>query len=144
MKITSLITGALLALATAAYVHAEVKPGPKGGQLLETKPLRAEFFINAEKKAEITFYDEALQPVAPADQIVVVNAEPKSGRQILETEKTATGFVTKTALPEGEVYRLVVQVKETPSAKSENFRLQFNLSNCAECSRPEYACTCGH
>jgi hypothetical protein len=55
-----------------------------------------------------------------------------------------TGFVSKTTLPAGEPYRVVVQVRATPDAKPQNFRLDLNLALCGECQRAEYACTCDH
>jgi hypothetical protein len=60
----------------------------------------------------------------------------------LEVVKTEFGFATKDALPAGEPYRVVVQVRATPEAKPQNFRLDLNLGHCAGCDRAEYACTC--
>jgi len=145
MKTMKYIASFLLALTVStAALHAAEKivAGPKGGRLLETEPQKAEFFVNADRKAEISFYDANLKPVAPGSQVVAVTAEPKSGRAKVEFEKTATGYVSKTALPEGEPYRVVVQVRTTPEAKPQNFRVDFNLETCGECKHPEYACTC--
>ncbi len=131
-----------LAVLTAAE---KIVAGPKGGRLLETKPVKAEFFVNAERKAEINFYDEGMKPVAPDAQVVAITAEPKTGRAKLELEKTATGFVTKTALPEADApYRVVVQIRPSAEAAPQNFRVDLNLENCAECNHAEYACTCSH
>lgn len=138
----------LLFLATVAgalALPAKSPAGPKGGRLLETAPLPAEFFVTPDRQVEITFYDAALQPVVPGTQSVAVIAEPATGRTTLALERTATGFISKTALPAGEPYRVVVQVRATPDAKPQNFRLDLNLAHCGECSRAEYACTCeGH
>jgi len=139
------ITSFLLALSvSAAALHASEKIviGPKGGRLLETEPQKAEFFVNADRKVEISFYDADLKPVAPGAQVLAVTAEPKAGRTKVEFEKSATGYVSKAALPEGEPYRVVVQVRATPEAKPQNFRVDFNLETCGECKHPEYACTC--
>ncbi|MBL9219138.1 MAG: hypothetical protein JNG82_11655 [Opitutaceae bacterium] len=134
----------LAALGGAMLLAAETPAGPKGGRLLESSPLKAEFFVTKDRKVEISFYDAALKPVAPGTQTVAVTAEPASGRTALELEKTATGFVSKTALPVGEPYRVVVQVRATADAKPQNFRLDLNLALCGECQRAEYACTCDH
>lgn len=145
MKTMKAITSLFLALTvTAAALHAAEKivAGPKGGRLLETEPQKAEFFVNKDRKVEISFYDAALKPVAPTTQVVSVTAEPKSGRTKLDLEKTADGYVSKSALPEGEPYRVVVQVRPTPDAKPQNFRVDLDLSICNECKHPEYACTC--
>lgn len=133
-----------VALCAAALVHAEkIVGGPSGGRLLETEPVRAEFVVSAERKAEIRFYDVALQPVAPESQTVAITAEPAGGRVKLEVVKTAFGFATKEALPAAdEPYRVVVQVRATPEAKPQNFRVDLNLGHCGGCDRAEYACTC--
>ncbi len=134
----------IAAAVTALPLAAKPAAGPKGGRLLESSPLKAEFFVTKDRKVEVSFYDAALKPVAPGTQLVAVTAEPASGRAALELEKTATGFVSKASLPAGEPYRIVVQVRATPDAKPQNFRLELNLAICGECQRAEYACTCEH
>ena len=136
----------LLALTSATLLQAEKNTGgPKGGRLLESMPLQAEFFVNADRKVEITFYDAGLKPVAPGTQTVTVTAEPATGRTPVELEKTDTGFVSKSGLPAGEPYRIVVQVRATADAKPQNFRIDLNMGPCGECKRAEYACICeGH
>jgi hypothetical protein len=145
MKMKSLLL-AVAALSGLVSLHAaeEVVGGPKGGRLLETEPLKAEFFVTTDRKVEIIFYDAALKPTAPTTQTVTVNAEPKTGRTSLELEKTPTGFISKTALPAGDPYRVVVQVRASPDAKPVNFRIELALHTCGECKRAEYACVCGH
>ncbi len=140
---TKTLLSLTVALCAAAFVHAaQLVGGPAGGRLLETEPARTEFVVNAERKAEIRFYDAALKPAAPTTQVVAVTAEPASGRAKLEVVRTEFGFVTTDALPAGEPYRVVVQVRATPEAKPQNFRIDLNLGHCAGCDRAEYACTC--
>lgn len=140
------ITFAVAALCATASLHAEkIVAGPKGGRLLESEPLKAEFFVTAERKVEITFYDAALKPVDAGAQVVTVTAEPTAGKVKLDLEKTATGFVSKEALPAGEPYRVVVQTRASADAKPKNFRVDLNLEMCGGCQKKEYACTCeGH
>ncbi len=135
----------IAALAVTTVLLAKTEAGPKGGRLLETEPLKAEFFVNADRKAEFTFYDAALKPADPGTQTVAVTAEPASGRVKLDLERTATGFISKTALPEGAPYRVVVQVRPGADASPQNFRIDLNLATCGECRKAEYACACeGH
>lgn len=141
-SIASLILAAV-AFSASALAAEKVVASPKGGRLLETEGQKTEFFVTADKKVEINFYDAASKPVAPGAQVVTINAEPKSGRTKVELEKTATGYVSKTALPAAtEPYRVVVQVRSNAEAKPQNFRVDLNLETCAECKHPEYACTC--
>jgi hypothetical protein len=118
--------------------------GPKGGRLLETEPLKAEFFVTADRKAEVTFYDASMKPIVPTTQTVAITAEAASGRVQLEMEKSPTGFISKNALPEGDPYRVVVQVRTAADVKPQNFRINLQMHICGECARAEYACTCGH
>ncbi|MBI3870445.1 MAG: hypothetical protein HY299_18105 [Verrucomicrobia bacterium] len=118
--------------------------GPKGGRLLENPTPRAEFFVEKDRTVTITFYDAALKAVAPGEQTVNVVAEVKSGKVELEFEKKGDVLVSKTPLPEGDGYNVVVQIKTRPDAKPQNFRVKYDTRACGECKRPEYACTCGH
>jgi hypothetical protein len=137
------ITFAVAAFCAAASLHAEkIVAGPKGGRLLESEPQKAEFFVTTDRKVEITFYDAALKPVDAGTQVVTVTAEPASGKVKLDLEKTATGFISKTALPTGEPYRVVVQTRASADAKPKNFRVDLNLEMCGECQKKEYACVC--
>lgn len=145
MKLKSaFVLAAALGLAASLVAAEKIVAGPKGGRLLEKTTPSAEFFVNKDRKVEINFYDAAKKPVAPDAQAVAVTAEPKSGKAALDMEKTATGFVSKTALPAGEPYRVVVQLREKADARPQNFRIEVNLEECGECKNAEYACTCGH
>lgn len=145
-KLTQIMAVAFLALATNLSQAAEKKivGGPKGGRLLDNEPPRAEFFVEKDRKVTITFYDKDLKPVAAGEQVVNVVAEPKSGKTKLEMEKKGDVLVSKTALPEGDDYNVVVQVKSTPDAKPKNFRIPLATSECGGCKRAEYACICDH
>lgn len=135
-----------LLLALVLPLRAEkITGGPNGGRLLAAEPHAAEFLVTADRKVEIRFFDAALRPVAPGTAVVAVTAEPAAGRTVIALAKTADGFVAQSALPAGEPYRVVVQLRATPDAKPRNFRLDLNLATCGECQRQEYACTCtGH
>ena len=50
--------------------------------------------------------------------------------------------MSKTKLPEGDAYNLVVQFRPTAEAKPQNFRFKLDLSNCGGCNLSEYACSC--
>lgn len=143
MKLKSFVFAVAAFCSAVSLVAAEkIVGGPKGGRLLEVDGQKAEFFVTADRKVEITFYDAALKPVAPGEQVVAVTAEPTAGRVKLDLEKTVTGYLSKTALPTGDPYRVVVQMRAKADAKPQNFRVDFNLATCGECKRAEYACTC--
>jgi hypothetical protein len=129
----------LLALHAADKKHLG---GPKGGRFLEKTEPRAEFFLEKDRTVTITFYDAAQKPVPVADQSVTVIAEAKDGKKTVEFEKKGDRLVSKTALPEGDGYNVVVQFKQTAGAKPQNLRFKLDTHTCGECKRAEYACTC--
>lgn len=129
---------------TAAFAQAGVVAGPSGGKLLDNEPPRAEFYINAEHRVEIRFFDAELKPVTPAEQTAVVIAEAPSGKVKLDLQKDGVVLTSAEALPEGDGYTIVVQLKSAPDAKNQNFRIVYHAEVCGECNRAEYACTCEH
>ncbi len=143
-KLTQLmaLTVLTLSLSFAQAAEKKVVGGPKGGRLLDTEPARAEFFVEKDRTVSITFYDKDLKPVAAKDQTVSIIAEPKSGKTKLELEKKGDSLVSKTPLPEGDGYNIVVQSKANADAKPKNFRIPFAAHECGGCKRAEYACTC--
>ena len=118
--------------------------GPKGGRLLEKTEPKTEFFIEKDHTVTIAFYDAALKPVAAGTQTVTVIADAKDGKATVEFEKKGDVLVSKTKLPEGDGYNLVVQFKQTAAAKPLNFRFKLDTHACGTCKRAEYACTCEH
>ena len=143
MKTTRYITTAFIALAASAVaLFAKPIPGPKGGRILTTEAPHVEFFVEKDRTVTVTFYDKALKPVAASGQVVAATAEAKSGKVQLAFAEKNGAFVSKTALPEGDDYNVVVQVKANASARPTNYRVLFHDEICAECKRADYACTC--
>jgi hypothetical protein len=120
------------------------KATPKGGRLLEKTEPHAEFVAEKDRSVTINFYNEEMKPVAASTQNVTVIADAKEGKAKLEFEKKGDSLVSKTKLPEGEGYNIVVQFKQTADAKPLNLRFKLDMHTCGECRRAEYACTCGH
>lgn len=135
----------LLALTVAispALADAKVKAGPRKGRVLEMEAKNAEFLVEKDRTVSIAFYDAAMKAMAPTAEVVAITAEAPSGKTKLEFEKKGNLLVSKTPLPAGENYTVVVQVKATADAKPKNFRIPLNLSLCKPCGNAEYACTC--
>lgn len=128
----------------AATVQAGVVGGPRGGKLLDHTTPRAEFFVNAERKVEVRFYDAALKVVPPGEQVVNIIAEAPSGKARLSMQRAGDALISAEALPEGDGYLIVVQIKADPAGKTQNFRITYHAELCGECQRAEYACTCEH
>ena len=133
----------VLALAVSpALADAKIKAGPRKGRILELEGQNAEFFVEKNRTISIAFYDAAGKQQPAAAQVITATAEAKSGKAKLEFEKKGDLLVSKTPLPEGDGYQIVVQAKTTADAKPRNFRIKLETYICKGCSNPEYACTC--
>jgi hypothetical protein len=129
-------------LVSPAFADSKVKAGPRKGRILELEGQIAEFFIEKDRTISIAFYDPAGKPQAPAAQVFSATAEAPTGKAKLEFEKKGDLLVSKTPLPAGEGYQIVVQGKKSVDAKPKNFRIKLETHTCKKCSNPEYACTC--
>lgn len=138
LTLAGVLCAGLLTVAAAE----KVEGGPKGGRILEKTNPKAEFFVEKDKSVSIGFYDAAGKAVAPSSQNVTVIVDAASGKQKLEFEKKGDALVSKTKLPEGDGYNVVVQFKQTLDAKPRNFRFKYDSHTCGGCKRAEYACTC--
>ena len=140
---TLLTTFTILALAaSSAFADAKVKAGPRKGRILELEKQNAEFFVEKDRTISIAFYDAAGKQQPAADQMIIATAEAPGAKAKLEFEKKGDLLVSKSKLPDGEGYQVVVQVKATADAKPKNFRIKLQTHVCAGCSNAEYACTC--
>lgn len=142
IKLLTLAGVLCAALLTVNAADKKALEGPKGGRLLEKTEPKAEFFLEKDHTATITFYDAALKPVPVAAQVVTAIADAKSGKATVEFEKKGDVLVSKAKLPEGGGYNVVVQLRAGADAKPQNFRFVLDLHNCGGCKRAEYACAC--
>lgn len=123
--------------------HPQKQAGPKGGRLLDTSP-PAEFFINAERKIELTFLHSDQTPLDPGTRTARITALAPTGRTVLELEASGKALLSEQSLPEGDGYTIVVQLFEHPEARPQNFRILYEAHTCGGCDLAEYACTCDH
>jgi hypothetical protein len=142
--IPSLILAVLVTLPVCAAPGHKHAAGPNGGRILETTPFHTEFFVQPDRRIRLTFLDEAMKPAAAGAQEAKAIAEAKTGKVSLEFEKNGDALVSKTALPEGDGYRIVVQIKPESGAKPQNFRVDYLTHVCGGCKLAEYACICDH
>ncbi len=133
---------ALPAVAQEKHDHKHLVT-PKGGKLLEKTEPHAELVVETNRTVTINFYNHDMKPVAVTTQSVTVIANAKE-KATLQFEKKGDVLVSKTKLPEGDGYNVVVQFKQTAEAKPLNLRFKLDLHTCGGCKRAEYGCTCGH
>ncbi len=139
-----LAVAALVFSAPLASAHETIQAGPNGGRLLTKIKPRAEFLLTAERKVQITFVGEDGNPIAPAEQVVTVTTGDRAAPTKLSFSKTVTGLLSDAAVPAGNNFPTVVQIKANPEAKAAVARFNLNTAICPGCKNPEYVCICGH
>ena len=127
---------------TSAFADAKVKAGPRKGLILDLGGKQAEFFVEKDRSISIAVYDAAMKAQPATTEVITATAEAPSGKVKIEFEKKGDLFVSKTKLPEGEGYQVVVQAQAIPDAKTKNFRIKLQTHICKECGNAEYACIC--
>ncbi len=143
MNTTRRIILSFIALAASSVaLLAKPIPGPKGGRIVTTEAPHVELFVAADRTVVVSLYDKDLKSVAVAGQAVTATAEAKTGKVKLSFVAKDGVLVSTAALPAGDDYTIVLQVRDTATAKPKNFRVLFHEEICAECKRAEYACTC--
>ncbi|MEQ1748776.1 MAG: hypothetical protein ABL974_05105, partial [Prosthecobacter sp.] len=75
-------------------------------------------------------YDAAMKAQPASTEVITATAEAPGGKTKIEFEKKGDLLVSKTKLPEGEGYQVVVQAKTAPDAKTKNFRIKLELYTC--------------
>ena len=140
---TNLLTVAALCVGLlTSHAGEKITGGPKGGRILDKTEPKAEFFVEKDKTISITFYDAAMKPVPAGEQVVTVIADAKDGKTKLEFEKKGDVLASKSKVPEGNGYNVVVQFRSKSDAKPQNYRFAINMETCGKCKRAEYACIC--
>lgn len=143
MNTTRRIILSFIALAASSVaLLAKPIPGPKGGRIVTTEAPHVELFVAADRTVVVSLYDKDLKSVAVSGQAVTATVEAKTGKLKLTFVAKDGALVSTAALPEGDDYTIVLQVRDTATAKPRNFRVLFHEEICAECTRAEYACTC--
>ena len=152
MKLKSLLAIAAIALgfsctagaAEDKHAHDKIKAGPTGGRLITAVEPHVEFLVNQDKKVEIRFVDDDNKVLAPGEQVITATLGDRAKPTKLVFTKDGDKLISDQAVPAGNDYPTVVQIKATAKAKAVNARFNLNLSKCPTCESAEYACTCDH
>lgn len=124
--------------------HEKKVAGPNGGRILTGLEPRAEFFVTAARKVQITFLGKDGKAVLPAAQVVTVTAGERSAPTKLTFVKSGNVLLSNVALPAGDDLPTVVQIVPVPGAETVTHKFNTDLSKCGGCKLGEYACICGH
>jgi hypothetical protein len=135
---------ATTAIAHDNHAQEKKKAGPNGGRILTQIEPHAEFFVTADRKVQITFLGEDGKAIVPSAQVVTVTAGSRAAPTKLTFTRSGAVLLSDAALPAGNNFPAVVQIKASAEAKAVTEKFNVNLSTCSECSLAEYACICGH
>lgn len=138
---TKLSILALSLLASFAFGHGGVELGPNGGRILEFSKNETMHGEVTERggKFHIAVLDKDMKPVQVAQQSLTATTGDRNKPVKLEVTKDEKGF-TVPVVKAGEW--LIVQFKLTPDSKAITARLEYDTSNCGDCSKPEWLCAC--
>jgi hypothetical protein len=138
------LSAAALAGGDHGHEHEKKLAGPNKGRVLQSVEPHAEFWVREDRKVQITFLDKDLKAIPAAAQEVTVTTGERSAPTKLTFKKEGDVLVSDAAIPEGNGFPTVVQIKVTPDAKVVTEKFNLNLAKCPECSNAEYACVCDH
>lgn len=124
--------------------HHDQVPGPNGGRLVVGVEPHLEFFVTADHHAQITFVNDDIQPIPPADLSLSLTAGDRSNPTLIEfTEKDGV-LLSNTPLPKEHNAPLVLQITGGENNEPVFERFHLNMETCSGCQLSEYACICGH
>jgi hypothetical protein len=132
-----------LGLAHESSEHKK-EAGPHGGRVIESVEPRVEFFVTEDRKAQLSFLDDAGEIIPPDGQEVSLIGGDRSNPSRLAFVRHGDMLVSEGALPEGDSFPVVLEIAPEAGAKVVRERFNYNASKCPECGYAEYACICGH
>lgn len=124
--------------------HEGIVAGPNGGRVLTGVEPHAEFLVTGDRRVQIAFVDEENKTVPAAGQSVTVIAGDRTNPTRLTFAADGEVLVSDRALPEGNNFPLVIQIKATPESENVIEKFNLDLNVCPTCTNQEYACTCDH
>jgi hypothetical protein len=139
---TKLSTLLLALTASFAFGHGDIELGPNKGRILEfstNETLHGEVTAKQDK-LHIAVLDKDMKPVKVEAQTLTATAGTRDKPVKLEVTKTESGF-TLNAPQDGEW--LILQYKDSGSAKAITARMHFDNKKCATCESVEWLCACG-
>lgn len=146
----------LLAATALALVSAEAddkdrdhadkpaKAAPNGGRVLHSVEPHLEFFVTDDRKVRITAIDDDYKPIDIGKVTVTVTGGSRANPTRMRFATDGRSLISDKAFPEGNDFPIVVQIKNSPEAKTVIEKFHLNLVDCPTCEYKEYACICDH
>ncbi|MBL9116408.1 MAG: hypothetical protein JNJ83_15480 [Verrucomicrobiaceae bacterium] len=128
-------------ISSFAFAHQGVELGPNGGRILEfskNETMHGEVTVKGDQ-FHIALLDKDMKQVTLAEQTLTATGGTREQPVKIAVTRTEKGFSLPTIKP-GEW--LILQFRDTPTAKAITARFNYNTSVCAECSSQEWVCKC--
>lgn len=124
--------------------HEHKQPGPNGGRLITSIEPSVEFLLLEDNRAQLTFLDETLKPIAVTTQTATAIAGDRMDPKPVTFQSNGTALVSEEPLPEipGQPFVLTLLASADAKPTIEKFNLKTYV--CSGCDLQEYACICGH
>ena len=126
------------------HTHEKRQAGPNGGRVVKDAGDLLEFLVLKDRRVQLTFLDKELKPTPAGRQVAKIYAGSRQSPTVLSFEKKGDLLVSDKALPAGDTFPVVLQVKARPIARYATAKFQCDLRECASCDALEYACVCHH
>lgn len=137
-----IIIALLFTLTTVSIpAHEGVELGPNGGRILEfskNETMHGEVVVK-DGRFHIALLDKDMKPVVVREQTLAATGGTRQKAVKLEVTRASGGFSMPVVQP-GEW--LILQYKETPSAKAVTARMEYNTEICKGCKQAEWLCRC--
>ncbi len=143
----SLLTGSNFADENAhphEHDHDHRASGPNGGKVIHSVEPHLEFLVNDEREVQISALDENGKTVPIEGQVVRLIGGSRVNPTLLTFTREGDVLASDQALPEGNDFPVVLQIKPDVDGKTVIEKFNLNLKECPTCELAEYACTCDH
>lgn len=123
--------------------HAHAEDAIRGRVIHSVEP-HLVFFVNAERKAEISALNDAGKKAPITDQKVRLVGGDRSNPTRMNFTAHEQRLISDIAFPPGNGFPIVLMITPSPGAKMVIEKFNLNLDRCPTCSFQEYACICVH
>lgn len=128
---------------TDNQAKSQKESGPNGGRLITSVEPHLEFLVMEDLKILISAVkDRKIIPVE--NQVVKVIGGDRSNPTELKFSKFGKSLLSETPFPSGKSLPVIVTIKSTQEAETQQEKFSLDLSDCPTCDFKEYACVCYH
>ncbi|MEM1294111.1 MAG: hypothetical protein AAGH89_02025 [Verrucomicrobiota bacterium] len=120
--------------------HHEKITGPNGGRMLFSFEPHLEFLVMEDRTVQISAFDHHNKAASIDGFSVKLTGGSRISPTRLSFAKSGEALVSNGALPEGESFPVVLQIK-SGDGKSVLEKFQLSLKPCSNCDYLEYACS---